>query len=126
MAPNDDCRSCVGWGGACGFGADAYNDSIDCLRSGLEEVGLEAALEGLPVVEDGGPPKKSRPSKDSPCLAGLCGTTAGPALVGFVSGMSAVFGLIGGTMGVSSPNRSMLAAGATVRTVRRTCEAPCC
>jgi hypothetical protein len=126
MAPNDGCRSCVGWGGACGFGADAYNDSIDCFRSGLEEVGLEAALDGLPVFVDGVPPKKSRPSKDSPCLADLCGAAAGPALVGFVSGMSAVFGLIGGAMGLSSPNRSMLAAGAAVRTARRTCEAPCC
>jgi hypothetical protein len=125
MLPNDGCRSCICWGGGCGLGAVAYNDRIDCFRSGLEDIGFEAALEGLPAVDDGGPPKKSSPSNDSPCLAGRCIAAGGPTLVGFVSGISAVLGLIGGAMGLSSPKRSMLAVGAAAG-ARRICDAPWC
>lgn len=107
------------------MGAVAYRDRIDCFRSGLEEVGLEAAVEGLPAFEDGGPPKKSSPSNDSPCLAGRCTAAGGPTLVGFVFGMSAVLGLIGGAVGLSSPKRLMLAVGAAAG-ARRICDAPCC
>lgn len=114
MPPNEGCRSCADWGGGCGFGAAAYKDKIDCFRSGLEDAGFEAALDGLPAFVDGGPPKKSNPSKDSPCLAGRCVAGGGPALVGLVSGISAVLGRIGGAMGVASPKRSMLEVGATV------------
>lgn len=107
------------------MGAVAYNDRIDCFKSGLEDVWFEAALDGLATPEDGGPPKKSSPSNDSPCLACLCVAGGGPALVGLVSGMSAVLGLIGGAMGLSSPKRSMFAAGAGAGTARRICDAPC-
>lgn len=125
MPPNDGCRSCVCWGGGCGLGAVAYNDRIDCFRSGLEEIGFEAALEGLPAFDDGSPPKKSSPSNDSPCLAGRCIAAGGPTLLGFVFGMSAVLGLIGGAMGLSSPKRSMFAKGAAAG-ARRICDAPWC
>jgi hypothetical protein len=125
MLPNDGCRPCVCCGGGCGLGAVAYRESMDCLRSGLEDVGLEAALEGLPAFDDGGPPKKSSPSSDSPCLGGRCTAAGGPTRVGFVFGMSAVLGLIGGAMGLSSPKRSMLAVGAAAG-ARRICDAPWC
>jgi hypothetical protein len=51
--PNEGFRSCCA--GACVFGAEAYSDKMDCLRSGLDgpvEEGLETALEGLFIGAD--------------------------------------------------------------------------
>ena len=88
------------------MGAEAYNERIDCLRSGLEgiaePVGVEAELEGLPDVADGGPPKKSRPSNESAAFACLGGADAfGGA---DRQGTSVVLGLAGGSG--TSPNKS--------------------
>ena len=88
------------------MGAEAYNERIDCLRSGLEATaepdGVEAELDGLPDVADDGPPKKSRPSNESAAFACLGGADsfrgAGRP------GMSVVLGLAGGSG--TSPNRS--------------------
>ena len=89
------------------MGAEAYNESIDCLRSGLEGTvgpdGVEAELDGLPDVVDGGPPKKSRPSKESAALACLGGAEAFGGAVRL--GISVVLGLVGGSG--TSPNRSI-------------------
>lgn len=84
---------------------------MDCLRSGLEGTagpeGVEAELDGLPDVADSGPPKKSRPSKESAALVCLGGAEAfGGA---GRPGASVVLGLAGGSG--TSPNRST--AGAT-------------
>ena len=79
---------------------------MDCLRSGLEGTaepdGVEAELDGLPEVADGGPPKKSRPSKESAALACLGAAKAfgGPSR----PMTSVVLGLAGGAG--TSPNRS--------------------
>lgn len=80
---------------------------------GLEggAVGFDAALEGRPALAEGGPPKKSSPSNESPCLGpGLaCG---GAVLVaGLLCGMSAVLGLEGGSEAMS-PNKSTAGAAA--------------
>lgn len=88
------------------MGAEAYNERIDCLRSGLEGIaepdGVEAELDGLPEVADGGPPKKSRPSNESAALACLGRAEAfGGA---DRPGTSVVLGLAGGSG--TSPNRS--------------------
>jgi hypothetical protein len=100
----------VASGAAAGFGAEAYSESIDCFRSGLELVvefkGLEAPLDGLSF--DCELPKKSRPSNESPGLVDL--VAAGVLVTDFELGISAVLGLMGG-VGVSSPNRSTLGAG---------------
>jgi hypothetical protein len=106
----------VAAGAAAGFGDEAYSESIDCFRSGLELVvklnGLDAPLDGLSF--DCELPKKSRPSNESPGLVGLVTTGAAGVLVtDFELGISAVLGLMGG-VGVSSPNRSMLGAGCRV------------
>lgn len=76
------------------------------MRSGLEGIaepdGVEAELDGLPDVADDGPPKKSRPSKESAALACLVGAeTFGGA---DRPGTSVVLGLAGGSG--TSPNRS--------------------
>lgn len=88
------------------MGAEAYNERIDCLRSGLEVLaepdGIEAELDGLPDVVDDGPPKKSRPSSESAAFACLGGAEAfGGA---GRPGTSVVLGLAGGSG--TSPNRS--------------------
>lgn len=106
MPPNEDWRSCCG--GGCGFGAEAYNERIDCLRSGLDGAvdpeGVDAELDGLPDAEAGGPPKKSRPSRESAALVcfggGLLLGGGGRAPV-----VSVVLGLAGGAG--TSPNRSI-------------------
>ena len=103
-------------GAAAGFGAEAYSESIDCFRSGLELVvepnGLDAPLDGLSF--DCELPKKSRPSNESPGLVGLVAAgAAGVLVIDFELGISAVLGLMGG-VGTSSPNRSMLGAGCRV------------
>jgi hypothetical protein len=103
----------VATGAAAGFGAEAYSESIDCFRSGLELVvefkGLDAPLDGLSF--DCELPKKSRPSNESPGLVDLVAAGAAGVLVtDFELGISAVLGLMGG-VGVSSPNRSRLGAG---------------
>lgn len=89
------------------MGAEAYNERMDCLRSGLEGTaeldGVEAELDGLPEVADGGPPKKSRPSKESAAFTCLGGAEAfGGACR---PGTSVVLGLAGGSG--TSPNRSI-------------------
>ena len=116
MSPKPDC-CCAGadcmppkefWG-SCGFagGADAYRESIDCLRSGLEgpveAAGVDVALDGLLAGDVDGPPKKSSPSRESAGFAGLGGAEA------FGGGgrppvTSVVLGLAGGAG--TSPNRS--------------------
>ena len=87
---------------------------MEFLRSPLALdgwVGLEAALEGLPIPAEGGPPKKSNPSSESCCLAAGFGAGAGgPVFVGLVSGISAVLGLTGG-LGAKSSKRFTLALG---------------
>lgn len=79
---------------------------MDCLRSGLEGTadpdGVEAELDGLPDVADGGPPKKSRPSKESAALACLGGADAFGGAGRLAA--SVVLGLAGGSG--TSPNRS--------------------
>lgn len=85
-----------------------YKDRIELLRSFLdgtaEPEGVDAMLDGLADVAGGGPPKKSRPSKESTAFVSfgvgfdLGGWTLEP-------GMSVVFGLTGGA-GTSS-KRSM-------------------
>ena len=93
------------------MGAEAYKESIDCLRSGLdgtaEPDGVEAELEGLPDVADDGPPKKSRPSNESAALACLGGADAFGGAVRL--GTSVVLGLAGGSG--TSPKRSTGGAG---------------
>ncbi len=88
------------------MGAEAYNERIDCLRSGLdgtaEPDGVEAELDGLADVADGGPPKKSRPSNESAALACFRGAEACGGAVRL--GMSVVLGLTGGSG--TSPKRS--------------------
>ena len=76
------------------------------MRSGLEGTaepdGVEAELDGLPDIADGGPPKKSRPSNESAALDCLGGAEAFGGAVRL--GTSVVFGLAGGSG--TSPNRS--------------------
>lgn len=76
------------------------------MRSGLEGTaepdGVEAELDGLPDVADGGAPKKSRPSNESAALDCLGGAEAFGGAVRL--GTSVVFGLAGGSG--TSPNRS--------------------
>ena len=88
------------------MGVEAYKERIDCLRSGLEGTaepdGVDAELDGLPDIADGGPPKKSRPSNESAALACLGGAES----LGGADrpGMSVVLGLAGGSG--TSLNRS--------------------
>ena len=93
------------------MGAEAYSERIDCLRSGLEGTagpdGVEAELDGLTDVADGGPPKKSRPSNESAALACFGGAEAFGGAV--LLGTSVVLGLAGGSG--TSPNRSTGGAG---------------
>lgn len=118
MPPKDGCLLCGkacgrGCDCCCGFGADAYSDKIDCLRSGLEGVdetkGLDAALDGRPF-EGWELPKKSNPSKESPGL--FCFGGCETDLTCGLEGMSVVLGRTGGETGASSPKRSIAGAGA--------------
>lgn len=76
-------RECCCWDWLLDRGADAYNESIDCFKSGRDVALLfpgVVALEGLPgefAVDD---PKKSKPRRESPVLFGLCcdAAVAGP------------------------------------------------
>ena len=70
-------------------------------------VGIEFELEGLDELE-GGPPKKSRPSRESAAFAGL-GAADNFGGGGLAPGVSVVFGLVGGAG--TSPNRSNCGAG---------------
>ncbi len=70
-------------------------------------VGLEAALDGLPVPAVGALPKKSRPISDSCGRAGFICEGGGAVLMVFDEG-SVVAGLAGGS---KSPNKSTLGAG---------------
>ena len=106
IPPKDGWRSCCG--GGCGLGPEAYNDKIDCLRSGREgtadPVGVDAELDGLPVDEAGGAPKNSRPSNESAafvCFGGAEVLGGG----GRETGISVVLGLAGGS--IMSPNKSI-------------------
>ena len=79
---------------------------MDCLRSGRDGTavpdGVESELDCLADDADGGPPKKSRPSKESAALVCLGGAEAfGGA---GRPGTSVVLGLAGGSG--TSPNRS--------------------
>ena len=80
---------------------------MDCLRSGLEGTagpdGVDAELDGLADVTDGGAPKKSRPSSESAALACFGGADAFGGAVRL--GTSVVLGLAGGS--VTSPNKSI-------------------
>ena len=81
------------------------------MRSGREGpvdvAGVDAALDGLPVEAEGGPPKKSSPNNESAGFEGLDG-------VAFLGGggrplaTSVVLGLAGGVG--TSPNRSTFGA----------------
>ncbi len=67
MPPEEAWRSCCGRGW--GFGADAYKERMDCLRSG-RDAAAEAEREderpeGPPEGAVGAPPKKSSPSSES-------------------------------------------------------------
>lgn len=97
------------------MGAVAYNERMDCFRSGLdgtvEPEGVEAELEGLPLVADGGPPKKSRPSNESAafvCFGGAEALGGG----GRVPGVSVVLGLAGGAGTSANKSRGGAALGA--------------
>lgn len=111
IPPKELWRSC--WGCDCGFGAEAYSDRIDCLRSGRDwltdpPMALPEALEGLSVGPVRGAPKKSRPSNESPCFA--CGLDEGGAFGGAArEAGSVVLGLAGGVG--TSPRMSMLGGG---------------
>ena len=73
--------------------------SVRAFREGaMEPEGVEAALDGLPFVDGGGAPKKSRFNKESEAFAGLgaAGTFEGCVLV---PGVSVVLGLTGGAGG---------------------------
>ena len=80
---------------------------MDCLRSGLEGIvgpdGVDAELDGLTDVADGGAPKKSRPSSESAALACFGGADAFGGAVRLET--SVVLGLAGGSG--ASPNRSI-------------------
>ena len=106
MPPNDPCLSCCVL--CCGFGAEAYKESIDCFKSGLEgsvePAGVDAVLEDLAEVAAGGPPKKSRPSSESEAFVGF-GAAAALGGGALVPGVSVVLGLAGGSG--TSPKRSI-------------------
>ena len=111
IPPNEGWRSCCGCCWGCGFGAEAYNDKMDCLRSGLEEpvepAGVDDTLGGLIPALDG-PPKKSSPSSESAALEGFVGAVALRG-GGRAPGVSVVLGLAGGSG--TSPKRSTGGAG---------------
>lgn len=111
MPPKMSWPSCCGCG--CVRGAEAYSDRIDCLRSGLEAVGaapeVVVALEGLAEGAEGGPPKKSKPRRESPCFCCFGGPAASFMGGGRTLGVSAVLGRAGG-IGMS-PNKSIFGAG---------------
>ena len=88
---------------------------MDCLRSGRDGTeaapGVEDALAGLTDAAAGGPPKKSRPKRESPgfvCLGGG-GAAAGFGGGGRALGVSVVLGRAGGVG--TSPNKSMFWGG---------------
>lgn len=71
-------------GAAAGFGAEAYSDKMDCFKSERPGtpgvVAAEAALDGRAGGADCVPPKKSRPSSESPplfCFGGAAGALTG-------------------------------------------------
>lgn len=86
------------------------------MRSGLEGVavppGVDAALEGLAEELDGGPPKKSRPKRESPCFCCFAGPAAAFPGGGRTVGVSVVLGRAGGIG--TSPNKSICGAGLEV------------
>lgn len=113
LAIEDD-RSCCA-GAACGFGAVAYRDNIDCFKSGRDippcEVDVGAALPGRLTGVDWLFPKKSNPSSESAGL--VCFAAAGCAELGGGGGGGratadgpVVLGRAGGLMVSSPPMRS--------------------
>ena len=75
----------------------------------MELAGFAEALEGLSAGAAGGPPKKSRPSNESPgFVCAFCGADALRAGAR-VPGVSVVLGRAGGD--IDSPNISMIGAG---------------
>lgn len=72
---DSDVEGCAGaWLGVGVRELDAYKDRMDCFRSGrdgAEEVDIEAAaLDGLAGTFACVPPKKSKPSSESPPVLG--------------------------------------------------------
>jgi len=109
--PNDSCRVCCCCGCAAGFGTEAYNDRIDCFRSGLDgaaEAPAGPVLEGLA----GGaelPPRKSNPNNEPPafvCFGGAASAFGGGALAATGGPV-----LDRGGAGAASPKRSITGAG---------------
>jgi len=104
-----NCWLVVCAGAAACLGAEAYKDRMDCLRSdrpGTPGVPTDAALDGRAGGADCVPPKKSRPSNDSPglfCFGGAAGALTGG---GRAETAGSVVTGRGGCDG-SSPNRSM-------------------
>jgi hypothetical protein len=86
------------------LGVEAYNDNIDCLRSGLDGADCcGPVLEGLAGCAPP-PPMKSKPSKESPAL--VCFGGAGSDFSGTVLVLGGpVLGRGGADIG-SSPKRS--------------------
>ena len=76
-----------------------YKDRIELLRSFLDgpavPAGVDAVLEGLADAAGVGPPKKSRPSKESAALVSP-GTAFDLDGGGLIPDVSVVFGLTGG------------------------------
>lgn len=89
---------------------------MDCLRSGREEAaeapGVDVALGGLSDVAEGGPPKKSKPSNESPGFCCLGGAAVAFGRGGRVVGGSVVLGRAGGVG--TSPNRSTFGVGCDI------------
>ena len=100
-----DCEE--GWGDC--FGAEEYNDRIDCFRSGLDvpdDKPPSEALEGRAGEVDDPPPKKSKPKSDSPgllCFGGAFSAFGGTARK---AAGSVVFGR-GGAIGESPLTKSL-------------------
>lgn len=92
------------------FGAEEYNDRIDCLRSGRDEPDgnpPSKALAGPTGEVDDPPPKKSKPSSDSPGLMCLGGAFSAFGGTDRSAAGSVVFGR-GGAIGKLSHIKSLL------------------
>ena len=103
--PKDSWRACC-WACGCGagLGVDAYNERIDCLRSGLDgAAAVGPVLEGLAGCADAPPPRKSRPNSESPAL--VCFGGAGSAFGGTLLPIGGPVLGLAGAGACSSPNR---------------------
>lgn len=79
------------------------------MRSGLEGAivppGVDVALDGLAEDVEGGPPKKSKPRRESPCFCGFARAATIFGGGGRTLGVSVVLGRAGGVG--TSPNKSI-------------------